>query len=395
MNQIIPLSVPNLQGNELEYVTDTIKTEWVSTGGSYINKFENAIAEYTGAKGAVACQNGTAGLHLALLACGVKKNEEVIVPTLTFIAAVNPIKYIDAFPIFMDCDDSLCIDPDKVERFLEEECRLEDKQLVNKSTNRKVTAILIVHIFGNMADMDRFSDIAQKYHLKLIEDATEALGSYYLKEHEESKKSTALDKQYAGTMGDMGVYSFNGNKIITCGGGGMIVSNNVDLLKRAKHLSTQAKTDEIYYEHDEIGFNYRMTNLQAAVGLAQLEQLEKFIMIKNNNYDYYKKHDIELLEFQKNVRSNKWFYTYITDYRDEFIRFCMENQIQTRPIWKLIHTTAPYQDAQSYNIEKAYHYYDKIVNIPCSTNITEYGLNTVIDAIKSFTNVMQKKNEEK
>ena len=275
MNHFIPLSVPNLKGNELKYVTEAAATEWVSTGGPYVTEFENKIAEYVNVKGAVACQNGTTGIHTALMTIGVKKDDIVIVPTLTFIAAVNPVKYIGATPIFMDCDDSLCIDPKKLKEFCEVECEFVDNELLFKLTKQKVKALVVVHVFGNMADMENILDIAKKYNLKVIEDATEAIGTYY--------SEGPLKGKYAGTMGDIGIYSFNGNKIITTGGGGMIVSNNEEYLKLAKHLTTQAKSDELNYIHDMIGYNYRMTNLQAALGLAQLEQLEKFIAAKNKN----------------------------------------------------------------------------------------------------------------
>ena len=277
--KFIPLSVPNLKGRELEYVTTAVKTEWVSTGGPYVNDFEDKIAEYVHTKGAVSCQNGTSGIHTALLVAGVTKEDAVIVPTLTFIAAVNPVSYIGAYPIFMDCDDSLCMDPQKLEEYCEQECIFSDGKLLDKKSGRRIKAMIVVHVFGNMADMERILAVARKYHLLLIEDATEAIGTFYT----EGK----LKGQYAGTIGDIGIYSFNGNKIITTGGGGMIVSDNQEYMEHAKHLTTQAKSDELYYIHDEIGYNYRMTNLQAALGLAQLEQLEEFIRIKEKNYVNY------------------------------------------------------------------------------------------------------------
>ena len=231
--KFIPLSVPNLKGKELEYVTHAVETEWVSTGGPYVNDFELKVAEYAKCKGAVSCQNGTSGLHIALEVCGVTKEDEIIVPTLTFIAAVNPVKYIGAEPIFMDCDDSLTMDVDKLKDFCETECSFSDGKLINNSTKKHIKALIVVHVFGNMADMERIIEIANKYNLKVIEDATEAIGTYYI----EGK----YNGKHAGTIGDIGVYSFNGNKIMTTGGGGMIVSDNEELLKRAKHLTTQPK----------------------------------------------------------------------------------------------------------------------------------------------------------
>ena len=385
-DKYIPLSVPNLKGNELKYVTHAVETEWVSTGGPYINEFEEKIAEYARCKGAVSCQNGTAGLHTALIVCGVTKDDEVIVPTLTFIAAVNPVRYVGAEPIFMDCDDSLTIDIDKLRAFCEKECVFENNKLINKTTKKHIKAILVVHVFGNIADMSSIMDIAHTFNLKVIEDATEAIGTYYV--------SGKYKGKHAGTIGDIGIYSFNGNKIMTTGGGGMIVSDNEDLLSRAKHLTTQAKSDELYYTHDEIGFNYRMTNLQAALGLAQLEQLEDFIITKKRNYDYYKKelNDVDglrILDFKEDIRPNYWFYgLYIEDSfklnRDELISYLASNKIQTRPIWGLINEQKPYLDFQVYQINKAKDYLNHIINIPCSSNLSIEDVTMVINCLKGI-----------
>ncbi|MGB4660455.1 MAG: LegC family aminotransferase [Mobilitalea sp.] len=376
MGQFIPLSVPNLKGKELEYVTHAVETEWISTAGPYIIDFENNIAEYVGAEGAVACQNGTAGLHLALLACGVTKEDEVIVPTLTFIAAVNPVKYIGAEAVFMDCDDSLTMDPVKLESFCENECELQADKLINKKTGKQIKAVVVVHVFGNMADMVSITELAKKYHLKLIEDATEALGTYYTEGEFKGK--------FAGTMSDIGVYSFNGNKIITTGGGGMIVAKEKERLEYCRYLSTQAKDDTLYYVHEEIGYNYRMSNLQAALGLAQLEQLEQFIETKTENYKLYQELGIPLLGFRTGIRSNHWFYSYMTDQRDELMEALNDQEIQTRPIWKLIHTLKPYEGSQCYQIEKANYYYDKVLNLPCSSNLSQDNVRTVAAAIQKF-----------
>lgn len=385
MNEkFIPLSVPNLKGNELKYVTTAVETEWVSTGGPYVNDFEKKIAEYVHAKGAVSCQNGTSGLHVALLLTGVTREDAVIVPTLTFIAAVNPVRYIGAEPIFMDCDDSLCMDPQKLRRFCEEECDFVDGRLTDKTTGRHIKTLLVVHVFGNIADMEQIMDIASKYNLKVVEDATEAIGTYYT--------DGTYAGRYAGTIGDVGVYSFNGNKIITTGGGGMIVSDNEEYLKHAKHLTTQAKSDELYYTHDEIGYNYRMTNLQAALGIAQLESLENFIAVKADNYKHYKERidkieGLRLLPVRDTVRSNYWFYAVYCDGfkldRDEFIQYLSEHKIQSRPIWGLIHEQAPYRGSRTYKIEKAKVYWEHVVNIPCSTSLTPEEVDIVMDAIEA------------
>ena len=376
----IPLSVPNLKGRELEYITRAIETEWVSTAGPFINKFEEKIAEYVGVNSAVACQSGTAGLHLALLSCGVERGDEVIVPTLTFIAAVNPVKYIGAEPIFMDCDDSLTMDPIKLRTFCNEECIFQNNTLINIKTGRTIKAIVVVHIYGNMADMEQIKIIADKFNLSIVEDATEALGTYYTEGLYKGK--------YAGTIGDIGVYSFNGNKIITTGGGGMIVSNNYDYLEYCRYLSTQAKDDTVYFIHDEIGYNYRMTNVQAALGLAQLEQLEDFISIKKDNYDEYQSLGLKLLPFRKDIRPNYWFYSYISEDRDRLLNLLGDKGIQTRPVWRLIHTLKPYINSQTYQIDKAIYYYDHILNIPCSTNLVNEDLKTVTTAILEISKLL-------
>lgn len=385
--KFIPLSVPNLKGNELEYVTHAVKSEWVSTGGPYVNEFETKIAEYAKCKGAVSCQNGTAGLHIALELCGVTREDEVIVPTLTFIAAVNPVKYIGAEPIFMDCDDTLTMDVAKLKDFCENECIFSNDKLMNKSTRKHIKALIVVHVFGNMVDMEGIIDISKKYNLKVIEDATEAIGTYYLAGKYQGK--------HAGTIGDVGVYSFNGNKIMTTGGGGMIVSDNEEFLKKAKHLTTQAKSDELYYTHDEVGYNYRMTNLQAALGIAQLEQLEDFIKTKKENYDAYK-HEIDkidwlkLLDFKSDIRPNYWFYAlYIDDNykmnRDQMIKYLQTKDVQSRPIWGLISDQIPYLNSQTYKIELAREYWERVVNIPCSTNLTKDNVSYIISLLKNVS----------
>lgn len=389
MKKFIPLSVPNLKGNELKYVVDAVEQEWVSTGGAYINKFEEAIAEYLNVDGAVACQSGTAGLHLSLLLSGVDAGDEVIVPTLTFIAAVNPIKYLGANPIFMDCDDSLTMDANKLKMFCEEQCEFINEKLINRTTKKHIKAIVVVHVFGNIADMDEIMKIGMRYNLKVIEDATEALGSSFI--------SGKYKGKFAGTIGDFGVYSFNGNKIITTGGGGMLLAKDLEMLKRAKHLSTQAKSDELYYIHDEIGYNYRMTNLQAALGVAQLEQLDKFIKVKKKNYELYKLelnkiNGLSILNFKEDVSPNYWFYSLLIDEqkfmlnRDELLHKLQEYGIQTRPIWGLIHHQKPYNAYQAYNIEKAEYYINCILNIPCSTNLCGDDVISVIECLKSIIN---------
>lgn len=374
--KFIPLSVPHFAGNERRYVDEAIDTEWVSTGGAFITRFEKEMAAYLGVGDAVACQSGTAGLHLAMLALGIGAGDEVIVPTLTFIAAVNPVRYVGAEPVFMDCDDTLCLDVEKVRQFCEEECDFDGVRLTDRQSGKRVAAVVAVHVFGNLADMDALMELAGRYHLSVIEDATEALGSYFT--------SGAYAVRYGGTAGDAGVYSFNGNKIITTGGGGMLVARDAGILRHCRHLSTQAKQDELYFVHDEIGYNYRMTNLQAALGLAQLEQLEEFVRIKNENYDRYRKQGISLLAFRDDIRANKWFYSCETEDRDGLIRHMGENGVQCRPIWTLIHTLRPYQGFRRYQIEKAVRFQRRVVNLPCSTSLTAEDVERVAELMKSY-----------
>ncbi len=386
MGHFIPLSVPNLSGNEKKYVTEAIETEWVSTAGEYVNDFEKAIAAAVGVDRAVACQSGTSGLHTALLICGVTRDDMVIVPPLTFIAAVNPVRYIGAEPVFMDCDDSLCMDPVKLRRFCETECELRGEELFYKKNDRRIRALTVVHVFGNMADMEQIMDVAKEFHLLVVEDATEALGTKYL--------TGKYAGKFAGTIGDVGVFSFNGNKIVTTGGGGAIVSTHPEMLDHAKHLTTQAKSDELNYLHDEIGYNYRLTNLQAALGVAQMEQLDKFIEVKNRNYQRYKKAlaglpGIGFLGFRDNVRSNCWFYSVTCEEncpvsRDRMIEELKKRGIQSRPIWGLIQDQIPYLGSNTFELEKCFEYWRKVVNIPCSTNLSEEDVDCVVEALREI-----------
>jgi len=378
MDNYIPLSVPNIKGNELEYVTEAVKTEWVSTKGAFVTRFEEEFAGYAGVSDAAAVQSGTAALHLAMIECGVSTGDLVIAPTLTFVAAVNPIRYVGAEPVFMDCDDNLCIDPCKLERYLSEECESRGGIVYDKTLEKPIKAIVVVHVFGNGADMERIVELADNYSIPVIEDATEAVGTFY--------HSGRYKGYMAGTIGDFGAYSFNGNKIITTGGGGMLVARDTKYVSHARHLASQAKADELYFDHDEIGYNYRMTNLQAALGVAQLEQLDDFIRIKRENYMLYKELGIELLPFSENVDPNYWFYSHVTKNRDRFIQYMKEHGVQTRPVWRLIHTLPMYQNNRIYMIDKAYEFYKKIVNIPSSSNLSSDNVKYIADIIKNKSN---------
>ncbi len=383
---MIPLSIPNFEGNEQKYVDLALAQGWVSTGGAYITDLENKLAKFLNAPRIAACQSGTSAIHMSLVECGVIPGDMVIVPSVTFIAAVNPVRYQFAEPVFMDCDDSLCMDPIKLRQFCEKECEMKNGVLIHKS-GEKIKAVVVVHVFGNMADMESIMDIAYKYNLKVVEDATEALGTKYTDGKYKGK--------YAGTIGNFGCYSFNGNKIITTGGGGAITADSAEEVAHLQYLSTQAKNDPHYYIHDEIGYNYRMTNLQAALGVAQMEELEEFIGRKQKNYNEYKKlfegFDLaEMMPFRNNTSSNHWFYSLkinrnkIKASMREIITALEKKGIQTRAIWGLINEQKPYRNFIAYNIDKAKMYSNCILNIPSSTQITREEIETVAKEIKSL-----------
>ena len=383
MGRFVPLSIPNFEGNERKYVDDAIEQGWVSTGGAYINKLEKFLAQFLHTDNVAACQSGTAALHLAMVEVGVKPGDVVLVPPLTFIAAVNPVKYQFATPVFIDCDDSFCMDPIKLQDFCQRECSFDGQQLTYKGN--PVKAVVIVHVFGNMADMTAIMSIAHMYNLKVIEDATEALGTKYM--------DGPLAGKYAGTIGDFGCYSFNGNKIITTGGGGAITANDTKVVDHIRYLSTQAKDDVHYYIHNEVGYNYRMTNLQAALGVAQLEELPEFIRRKQRNYKLYCQlfEGFELghmIGFRSDIDSNMWFYSLEIN-RDkvkatmrEIITKLEENGVQTRAIWGLINEQLPYIHEATYKLEKAPYYAERILNIPSSTQITAEEIHYVAENIK-------------
>lgn len=384
MTRFIPLSIPNFEGNEKKYVTDAVEQGWVSTGGAYITRLEEQMAEFLHADNVAACQSGTSALHLALVEAGVVPGDVVIVPPLTFIAAVNPVKYQFAKPVFIDCDDTFCMDPVKLKEFCENECEFKGEKLTYRGAT--VKALVIVHVFGNLADMVSIMEIAGKYNIKVIEDSTEALGSKYI--------AGPLAGKYAGTIGDFGAYSFNGNKIITTGGGGAITANKSEVVDHLRYLSTQAKNDPHYYIHDEVGYNYRMTNIQAALGVAQMEELPEFIRRKQANYELYKQlfegFDLgKIIEFREGTESNKWFYSLEIN-RDkvkasmrEIITELEKRGVQTRTIWGLINEQVPYEKEDTYKLEKAPYYAARILNIPSSTQITEEEIRYVVDQIKN------------
>lgn len=385
MGKFIPLSIPNFEGNEEKYVVDAIASTFVSTVGGYVKQMEEMLACFLNVPNVAVCQSGTSALHLSLVEAGVKPGDVVIVPPLTFIAAVNPVKYQFATPVFIDCDDSLCLDPIKLHSFCEEECEWNGEILSYKGATVKV--IVVVHVFGNMADMESIMDTAQKYNLKVVEDATEALGTKYT--------TGKYRDRYAGTIGDFGCYSFNGNKIITTGGGGAVTSNDPETVNHLRFLSTQAKTDSHYYIHDEIGYNYRMTNLQAALGVAQMEKLPEFIRRKQKNYDLYKElfYEFEygkLMPFREGTDSNRWFYSlcinkkFIKTSIKDIVVALRKKGIETRPIWGLINEQKPYEGEVTYKLEKAPYYAHRILNIPSTTQITKNEIKYVVNEVQAL-----------
>ncbi|MBQ3372022.1 MAG: LegC family aminotransferase [Oscillospiraceae bacterium] len=385
MNQFIPLSIPNFEGNEKAYVNEALDLGWVSTGGAFITRLEKDLASFLHVKDVAACQSGTAALHLSLVEAGVRPGDVVLVPPLTFIAAVNPVKYQFATPVFIDCDDSFCMDPQKLRSFCEQECLFDGRVLTWHG--KPVKAVVVVHVFGNMADMASIMEIAETYHLFVIEDATEALGTIYTE--------GPFAGRFAGTIGHFGAFSFNGNKIITTGGGGAVTSRNLETVSHLRYLSTQAKNDPHYYIHDEIGFNYRMTNLQAALGVAQMEELPEFIRRKQHNYELYCREFVgfslaSMMPFREGTSSNHWFYSLkinrdaVSASMRTIITSLGEKGIQTRAIWGLINEQKPYEGEETYLLEKAPYYASRILNLPCSTQITEDEILTVCREVKQL-----------
>ena len=381
MSELIPLSVPSIQGNEWKYIKDCLDTEWVSSGGKYVDKFEEEICRYAGAKYAVACMNGTAALHVSLKLVGVQPADEVIVPTLTFIAPVNVVRYLNAEPIFMDADDYYNIDAQKTIQFIKNESEFRNGFTYNKKTGKRILAIIPVHVFGNAVNLEELIPICTERNIKVIEDATESLGTVYTKGKFVGK--------HTGTIGDIGCFSFNGNKIITTGGGGMIVTDNPVYAQKARYLTTQAKDEKVRYIHNEIGYNYRLTNIQAALGVAQLEKLPEYLKIKRNNFYTYKEKinkipGLNLAEMPDYADNNHWMYALQIDKvkygkdREELMQYLSEKGIQTRPVWYFNHLQKPYKDCQTYKIEKAIELWENTLNIPCSIVLNEYEVNYVL-----------------
>ena len=376
---MIPLSLPNLAGKEWEYVKQCLDTGWISTAGSFVDRFEVEFAKYLEVDGAVSVVNGTAALHTALQLLGVETDDLVIMPNVTFVASANAISYLGASPLLIDIDiNSWQMDLDLLESFLSTDCKLDSsKTLVHIETSRKISALMIVHVQGNICDMDRLLAICNNYNLPVLEDAAEALGAKY-------------KGQYAGTLGDIGCFSFNGNKIMSTGGGGMIVSDNSEHLKRAKHLTTTAKRDALTYFHDEVGYNYRLVNVLAALGVAQLEQLDGFIASKLDTASYYRDNlqgvgDIGFQLVHDVVVSNEWLFTITTGSMQELLVYLNANGVMSRPFWIPMNQLPMYKNNLYVNhSDVSARVHGSALSIPCSTNILKSDLEQVVATIKMF-----------
>jgi perosamine synthetase len=379
----IPLSVPEIGGNEWKYVKECLDTGWVSSVGAFVDRFERDLAAYVRTKYAVAASSGTAALHIALLVAGVQPDDEVLVSTLTFIAPANAIRYAGAWPVFIDAEpDYWQMDPQKVVSFLEQECEWRGGELRNKSTGRRIKAILPVHILGHPVDMDPILEAARKYKLVVVEDATESLGAKY-------------KGRMVGHLGDIACFSFNGNKIITTGGGGMIVTDNEAWARRAKYLTTQAKEDPIEYIHHEIGYNYRLTNIQAAMGCAQMEQLDDHIAAKLRIAAAYTEQfkDLPGLTPMREAPwadSIFWLYTILVDEKAhnrssrQLMRALAEQGIQARPLWQPLHLSPAYTGSQSYQCTVAEELNRKALSLPCSSGLAAEDQTRVVQAVRDF-----------
>ena len=374
---MIPLSIPHLAGNEWKYVKDCLDTTWVSMAGSYVDQFEEIIANYSGTKYGIAASNGTCGLHAALHVLGITRGDYVIVPNITFVASANAVAHTGADSIFVDVDPKTWqLDVDLLEIFLDNDTLPSELGPILKSDGRHIKAIMPVHVLGNIGDMEALLRVCNKHHLKIIEDATEALGAYYKGQH-------------AGSFGDIGVFSFNGNKIITTGGGGMIVTNNNKLAKHAKHITTQAKANPTTYVHDEIGFNYRMVNILAAMGVAQMEQLDGFIKKRKFIDNFYRNNlkgigDIEFQKVKEEVDPNCWLFTFKSSRQQDILKALKTVGAVARPFWTPMNQLPMFQEnLYINNRDNSKYIHASCLSIPSAVCLEQYQLETVVNSIKT------------
>ena len=370
------LSGPNMGGNELKYVTECIETGWVSSVGSYVDKFEKLSAEFAGTSFAVATSSGTTALHTCLVLLGVTPNDLVIAPNITFIATCNSIKYTGAGLVLIDADENdWQMDLNLLQQFLETETEQRNDVCYHIKTGKRIPVIMPVHVLGNICDMDRLVALANEHHLIVLEDSTEALGSYYKGRH-------------AGSFGVLGTFSYNGNKIITTDGGGMIITNDETLAKKAKHLTTQAKSDSFEYIHDEIGYNYRLVNVAAAMGVAQMEQLPGFLKRKKEIIQFYKDQlqgvgDIQFQQVSDDVNPNWWLPTIKTEKQKDVLKLLNDAKMQSRPFWVPMNQLRMFkEDIYYHQNDRSDFIYRHCLSIPCSTNISNEELMEVSQKIK-------------
>lgn len=374
--EFIPLHAPVFMGNEKKYLNECIDSTFVSSVGKFVDRFEEMVAEFTGAKKAIVTVNGTNAIHLALLSVGVKPDTEVITQPLTFIATANAISYTGAKAVFTDVDiDTMGMSPKALKLWLEENVKLnKDKKAINVTTNKLISACVPMHTFGHPCRIDEIVEICNEYNIPVVEDAAESLGSYYKGNH-------------TGNFGKIGVLSFNGNKAITTGGGGMLLTNDDELGKHLKHITTQAKIPHPWeYAHDFIGYNYRMPNLNAAIGVAQMEKLEEILAFKRQvakTYNEFFNIKQQILDDQQlikyiteptNTKSNYWLNAILLpnkEERDAFLKFSNENGVMTRPIWKLMNKQDMFKYCQCGDLSNSEYLEDRVVNIPSSAILTE------------------------
>ena len=362
----VPLSVPKFIGNEKKYLNECIDTTFVSSVGKFVDRFEEDMAKYTGAKKAVVCVSGTNALHMALMLVGVERNDEVLTQALTFIATCNAINYIGAHPVFIDVDKStMGLSPDALKEWLVKNSEIRNGLCFNKRTGRRIKACVPMHTFGHPVRIEEIADICVEYHIELVEDAAESIGSKYKGKH-------------TGLFGKVGVLSFNGNKTITTGGGGMLLFMDEELGILAKHLTTQAKVPHRWeFRHDHIGYNYRMPNINAALGCAQLEHLDEFIANKRETAaayaDFFKNiDDIDFFVEPENCFSNYWLNVVILkdkEAQQQFLHETNDNGVMTRPIWELMNRLPMFENCEHDSLENTIWFADRVVNIPSSVRI--------------------------
>jgi len=377
----ISLHEPSITGNEWTYVKECLDTNWVSSAGKYVEKFEMQIAEYTGAKHAIACVNGTAALQISLRLSGVHSGCEVIVPALTFIAPINAVHYNGADPIFMDADQHFNLDIQKTIQFINEETQFKNEFTYNKKTGKQIVAVVPVHVWGNAVWMDELVQLCNERNIEIIEDASESLGTW--------NSHGKFKGRHTGTLGQLGCLSFNGNKIITAGGGGMILTDDEKLADKARYLTTQAKKDPIRYIHEEIGYNFRLSNINAAVGVGQLEQLDDILEKKKKIYQQYVEkvgqiNGLSISLVPDFADNNHWLNIlriepekYGKD-RDALMKILADEGIQTRPVWYPNHFQKPYKDCQAYHIENAEHLVETSLCLPSSSQLVEEDIIRII-----------------